>query len=79
MRDDNSRMIKVGRALFKMTHEEQVVRTVKNVRQLFDSFDAIYRTANRGDQIGGWEVVSFSSARAELDKATPWARARVRG
>jgi len=34
-------------------------------------FDALYRSANRGDDIGGWRVVEFGAGTAKLEKTTP--------
>lgn len=62
---------KMGRTLFKTSHEERVKGTVVSARMVIEGIDAMYRHANRGLAIGGWRVASFGPGRAELEKTTP--------
>jgi hypothetical protein len=64
-------LIKMGRTLFRMSHEQRVVQVAKSAWDIVNGFDAIYRHANRGDRIGGWRVLSFEGDRAEIEKTTP--------
>ena len=62
---------KTGRELFKLSHAETVRANVKSARDLVYGFDKLYRAANRGHLIGGWEVELFRPGHAELVKTTP--------
>jgi lipase chaperone LimK len=64
-------LIKMGRTLFKLSHEARVAELAKSARDIIYKFDDFYHYANRGKDIGGWQVVSFTSQRAELEKTTP--------
>lgn len=62
---------KVGKTLFKLSHEEQFLRSASSARDLAYSMDHLYRAANRGHGIGGWTVLSFEPGTAILEKTTP--------
>ena len=62
-------LMKMGRELFKLSHEGRAI--LGSGRDVIYGFDAMYRAANRGEDIGGWRVVSFESTRAVLEKTTP--------
>jgi hypothetical protein len=64
-------LIRMGRALFKMSHEERLKQTAKSARDVIYGIDTMYHFANRGDRIGGWSVLSFEPGHAELEKTTP--------
>jgi hypothetical protein len=64
-------LIKMGRTLFRLSHEARVVEEAKSGRDIVYGIDAMYRYANRGEGIGGWRVVSFDASGAELEKTTP--------
>lgn len=64
-------LLKMGRTLFRNTHEERALKTHKNAFEILHGFDDFYHHANRGEQIGGWRVISFEHDRAELEKTTP--------
>jgi hypothetical protein len=64
-------LLKMGRALFKLSHEERVLAQARSGRDIVNGIDAMYHAANRGERIGGWEVLSFTATRAELDNTTP--------
>ncbi len=61
----------VGRKLFESTHAQRVIPQVKSAADLIFSLDEMYHQANRGDDIGGWEVHSFQPGRAVLFNSTP--------
>jgi len=67
----NSGLHKLGRALFKNSHEERVKSVIKSARDVVFGIDGMYRHANRGQAIGGWHVHHFAPGHAELDKTTP--------
>jgi len=64
-------LIKMGRTLFRDTHERRVLEIAQKGRDIIYGFDDIYRHANRGEKIGGWRVLSFDSNGATLEKTTP--------
>jgi hypothetical protein len=62
---------RLGRALFTRSHQQQAKQHFRSAREILSAFDALYHSANRGQQVGGWKVLSFDPARAELEKSTP--------
>jgi hypothetical protein len=64
-------LIKMGRTLFKLSHEAHVKANLRSGRDIIYGFDEMYHNANRGTHIGGWAVRAFSSTTAELEKTTP--------
>src|SRR5258706_998566 len=64
-------LIKMGRALFKLSHEQRVLREATSGHDIVRGIDAMYHHANRGQEIGGWRLVRFDETSAELEKTTP--------
>ncbi len=64
-------LINMGTAIFKQSHEEAVKKAAFSARDILFGFDALYRTVNRGEAIGGWKVLKFEPGYAELEKTTP--------
>jgi hypothetical protein len=64
-------LLRMGRALFRRSHEERVRRIATCGYDVIHGIDGMYHHANRGHGIGGWHVVSFAEGSAELLKATP--------
>ena len=64
-------LIQMGRALFRLSHEERVKQVAKTAGDIVFSLDDMYHHANRGEQIGGWRVLAFSPGLAKLEKTTP--------
>jgi len=64
-------LLRMGRALFKMSHERRVREVAHSAADIVYGIDAMYHHANRGERIGGWKVLSFEPGRAELEKTTP--------
>ncbi len=64
-------LMKMGRVLFSMTHAERSANDAKSGYDIVYGLDTMYRYANRGEEIGGWKVLRFDAARAEIDKTTP--------
>lgn len=61
----------VGYNIVQRYLADQVKKHISNAHQLLHSFDSQYHLHNRGQNIGGWKVVSFTPGRAELEKTTP--------
>lgn len=67
----SSGLQKLGRSMFKNSHQQRVKPQLKSARDVIHGIDAMYRHANRGDEIGGWRVEEFGPGRAVLEKTTP--------
>ena len=64
-------LLQMGRKLFEMSHAQQFKRLARSAADLVYGIDGMYRFANRGNGIGGWEVAIFQPGHAELVKTTP--------
>jgi hypothetical protein len=64
-------LMQMGRTLFKMSHEQRVLRVANSARDVIHGINDMYHFANRGEHIGGWKVLLFEPGRAELEKTTP--------
>jgi hypothetical protein len=62
---------RVGISLFKLSHEAAARSSLKSAHDVVYGLDTIYHHANRGTDIGGWKVLSFSPGRATVEKTTP--------
>lgn len=61
----------VGWTIFGKFHAPEVRQRFDNARDLLSAFDVMYHQGNKGLQIGGWELRSFTGTNAELEKTTP--------
>lgn len=66
-----SALRRVGRTLFQLSHAEHAATVLHCGLDVVRGIDGMYRHANRGTAIGGWEVLSTSGGIATLDKTTP--------
>jgi hypothetical protein len=64
-------LLRMGRALFDLSHKERVLQVAKSARDIVEGIDSMYHHANRGVGIGGWKVLRFEPGYAELEKTTP--------
>lgn len=64
-------LMTMGRRLFELSHAEQFKKVASSAADVVFGIDAMYHQANRGQGIGGWEVVRFEPGHAELVKTTP--------
>lgn len=62
---------RVGRTLFQLSHADHVASILQCGIDVITGIDGMYRHANRGKTIGGWEVVDVDASLALLDKTTP--------
>lgn len=62
---------KVGRKLFELSHQERVRGVISSAAAIVHGLDGMYHAANRGQDIGGWKVLSFEPGEARLEKTTP--------
>ena len=66
-----SALRKIGVELFRLTHEAAFRSEASSARDIVYGIDGMYRRANRGIDIGGWEVLRFEPGAAALEKTTP--------
>jgi hypothetical protein len=64
-------LVQMGRNLFRLSHEERVSQVLRSAGDVIYGLNDMYHHANRGERIGGWQVMSFLPGRAMLDKTTP--------
>jgi hypothetical protein len=64
-------LLRMGRTIFEISHKEQFVKIARCARDVVYGIDGMYHHANRGVAIGGWKVLRFEAAYAELEKNTP--------
>lgn len=64
-------LVRMGRMVFSLSHAAIVTRDVHSVHQLAYGLDKLYRRTNRGNGIGGWQVLRFEPGDCEIEKTTP--------
>jgi len=63
-------LIQMGRRMFELTHRGRVLQHAKTAKDLIYGLDDMYRHANRGRGIGGFQVLKFGAGIAEVEKTT---------
>lgn len=66
-----SGLVQLGRNVFRSSHEGRVKREAVSAADVLMGFDAMYRHANRGRDIGGWKIIELVPGKARLEKTTP--------
>ena len=69
-RGGRASLVQMGRQLFRDSHQKRL-STLTCAGDVLFGIDAMYRHANRGQDIGGWEVLRFGPGYALLRKTTP--------
>jgi hypothetical protein len=64
-------LVAMGWGIFTGSHEAKIKHAARSARDIVHGIDTMYKNANRGFRIGGWEVLKFEKGRAELEKTTP--------
>jgi hypothetical protein len=64
-------LLSVGWKVIQLSHADNIRKNIKSAHQLLHGFDAIYRNANRGTDIGGWKMLDSAPGRAVMEKTTP--------
>lgn len=64
-------LLAVGRKLFQLSHAAAVKANATCAGDIIHGIDGMYHRANRGADIGGWQVLRFVPGEAELEKTTP--------
>ncbi|MFT3709035.1 MAG: hypothetical protein QM817_15415 [Archangium sp.] len=70
-RGGHASLLQVGRQLFRDSHQARTAPTLKSAHDVVYGIDGWYHHANRGQNIGGWEVLKFGPGMAHLRKTTP--------
>jgi hypothetical protein len=61
--------LRLGRRYFELSHRKRAPPS--SAREVIYGIDRLYHLANRGENIGGWNVLTFKPGYAELEKTTP--------
>jgi hypothetical protein len=70
-RGGRASLVQMGRQLFRDSHQARLTPELKSAGDVLFGIDGMYHHANRGEAIGGWEVVRFTPGHALLKKTTP--------
>lgn len=70
-RGGRASLVQMGRQLFKDSHQKRLTPELHSAGDVIYGIDGMYHHANRGTDIGGWEVVRFAPGTAILRKTTP--------
>jgi hypothetical protein len=70
-RTGQASVLKMGRQLYQDSHAQRVGKSATCAGDIAYGIDGLYHHANRGDQIGGWQVLKFRPGVAVLEKTTP--------
>jgi hypothetical protein len=64
-------VVQMGRQLFRDSHQKRLTPKLHSAADVLFGIDGMYHHANRGEGIGGWQVVRFAPGQAVLRKTTP--------
>lgn len=70
-RGGRASLVQMGRQFFRDTHHQRMGTKLRSAGDVIYGLDRMYRFANRGQNIGGWEVLGFGPGHAALRKKTP--------
>ena len=70
-RGGRASLLQMGRQLFRDSHQKRLTPELLSAGDVLYGIDAMYHHANRGTDIGGWEVLRFQPGHALLRKTTP--------
>ena len=70
-RGGSASVLRMGRQLFRDSHQARLTPELKSAGDVLFGIDGMYHHANRGQDIGGWEVLRFGPGQAVLRKTTP--------
>ena len=70
-RGGRASLLQMGRQFFRDTHQLRIGTKLRSASDVIYGLDQMYRFANRGQNIGGWEVLCFGPGHAVLHKKTP--------
>lgn len=64
-------LVQTGRQIFRDSHQARLTPDLKSAGDIVYGIDGMYHHANRGQDIGGWQVTRFGPGVAVLRKTTP--------
>ncbi|MBE2250133.1 MAG: hypothetical protein IAE78_11335 [Myxococcus sp.] len=70
-RSGHAAVVQMGRQLFRDSHQARLTPELRSAGDVIFGIDAMYHHANRGQDIGGWQVLRFAPGSAVLRKTTP--------
>ena len=70
-RTGSAAILAMGRELFRMSHQARLTPDLKSAGDVLYGIDGMYHHANRGTDIGGWQVLRFQPGVGVLRKTTP--------
>lgn len=70
-RGGRASLVQMGRQLFRDSHQQRLTPELTSAGDVLFGIDAMYHHANRGQDIGGWQVLRFAPGQALLRKNTP--------
>lgn len=70
-RSGSASLLQMGRQLFRDSHQKRLTPALSSAGDVLFGIDAMYHHANRGQNIGGWQVLRFAPGQALLRKTTP--------
>ncbi len=71
-RGGRASLVQMGRQFFLDTHHQRMGGKLRSAGDVIYGLDRMYRFANRGQNIGGWEVLGFGPGHGVLRKKTPY-------
>lgn len=70
-RGGSASLVQMGRQLFRDSHQKRLTPELTSAGDVLFGIDGMYHHANRGENIGGWQVLRFGPGQALLRKTTP--------
>jgi hypothetical protein len=70
-RGGRATLVQMGRQQFRDSHQGRLAPVLNSASDVLTRVDRMYRHSNRGQKIGGWELLSLAPGRATLRKSTP--------
>jgi hypothetical protein len=64
-------LLQLGRQIFTTSHAASFKQRAHSAADALFGINEMYRRANRGSAIGGWQMVAFKPGQAEMIKTTP--------
>ena len=70
-RGGRASVVQTGRQLFRDSHQARVTPSFKSAGDVVFGMDGMFHHANRGTDIGGWDIRRFGPGMAVMRKTTP--------
>lgn len=70
-RGGRASLVRMGRQQFRDSHHGRLAPVLNSAGDVLTRVDRMYRHSNRGQKIGGWELLALGPGHAALRKSTP--------